>query len=1037
MSTTITKVTDITTIDSGTLAALTPLELKSLTTIQLGALTADQLSGLSATLVSMLPLKYIPAAALKGISTTAIEGLAVKFLSVAQIAELSAPQIAKLTTKQMLALQPAQFNALTSVGALSADQLGALKATVFKGLTPDSISHMTTDTAAALTITQLSKLTTVDGGQLEAFTPTQVAHFLTDAITWLHNHNFSTISGTATIGSGIETSKIVESSKIVAISAPLSIAGGNGADSITGSTGTDVITGGLGNDTITGGAGADTITGGAGNDVYKYNAGDSIVGSVDLLIGSFDGYSADLVKLNDIVGTLSLLPSQSISALSEADFNTLLNSTNGTGTHFKGGNNTSIAQLTDGTSKYWAIDLNGDGSFTGGTDLLINVTDSTTLTSVTVETFGVRLPTLSTISTVTDAIEDTEKEISFANLMALADEADVDGTVTAFVVKSVASGTLKIGGNPWVAGNNDVINSANIAFWTPAANANGELSAFSVVAKDNGGYESLTHVSVQVAVAAVNDAPVLTTTALTISEGGTVTLTSNNLAATDVEGDALTFNVSGIIGGIFKQNDGGGNGATAISSFTNAQIASGAIRFVHDGTETAAAFDVTVGDGTLTTTPPISATITYTGVNDQTPILTANALTVTEGQTEVLSASNFAATDADLNSDQTTLTFAVSAITGGAFQLVSNSSVVTSFTNTQIANGAIRFVHDGNELPAAFSTQVSDGTNESSVATAAIIYTSVNDIPTLTTISTSALTGVEDTEKMISFTELQTAGNAADVDGTVTGFVVRTVLTGTLKIGATSSEATAFDASTNATIDATHFAYWIPAANANGTLNAFSVVAKDNSDAVSASAIPVQVAVTPVEDEATGSLSISGTAQVGNTLASSFSPSDPDGAIIGINYGWFLNSNLVSASSYYAPTAAGSLYVQATTTDALGGTTLFTSGAVSIAAPVPQTLVAQFGGRIGGAGATEVFNVYLVANHAYIINEKGSTYGYGSLRDPYLRLNNSSGSQIAANDDYGSLDSQISFTPSESGYYLIVAGAFSANTGTYTVLVFG
>ncbi|MEI7796929.1 MAG: hypothetical protein WCI06_09885, partial [Methylococcaceae bacterium] len=193
----------------------------------------------------------------------------------------------------------------------------------------------------------------------------------------------------------------------------------------------------------------------------------------------------------------------------------------------------------------------------------------------------------------------------------------------------------------------------------------------------------------------------------------------------------------------------------------------------------------------------------------------------------------------------------------------------------------------------------------------------------------------------------------------------------------------------------------------------------------------------PVDDAATGSLSISGTAQVGNTLAYSFSPSDPDGGIIGISYGWFLNSNWVSANSFYAPTGAGSLYVQATTTDALGGTTLFTSGAVSIAAPVPQTLVAQFGGNIGGAGATEVFNVYLVANHAYIINEKGSTYGYGSLRDPYLRLNNSSGSQITANDDYGSLDSQISFTPSESGYYLIVAGAFSANTGTYTVLVFG
>ncbi len=595
MSTTITAETDITTIDTATLAALTSLELKSLTRTQLGALSSVQLSAFSASLVSMLPLKYIPTGALAGILTGSISGLAVKSLSVDQIAGLSSTQLPALTTTQMAALQPAQFNTLTSIGALSSTQLGAIKATSLKGLTTDSISNMTTDTVVALTSLQLAKLTTVNGGQLEAFTPAQVAHFSTAAITWLHNQSFSTIRGIATTGSGIETSGITT---VTVLMPPVSVnggtgndliafncsvtntsidggtgddaiifnnavtdttitggagidtvtlgnfantlsvidveqvTGGTGADSITGSASSDTIIGGSGADTITGGAGADSITGGTGNDgndVYKYNTGDSIIDSVDSLIGEFSGYTFDTVKLNNAVGTLyvSVVPSEGISALTVDAINTFLSGQPLSGVHFKGGTNTSIAQLTYGTSKYWAIDLDGDGTFNSTNDLLINVTGST-LTNVTVETFGVRLPTLSTITNVTAATEDTEKEISFSDLIGLANEADTDGTVTAFVVKSVNSGTLKIGTLDFNATTNATIDSDHAAHWTPAANANGlAIDAFSVVAKDNGGYESITPVSVQVAVTAVNNAPTATNldTAETYTEDTPLNLT--------------------------------------------------------------------------------------------------------------------------------------------------------------------------------------------------------------------------------------------------------------------------------------------------------------------------------------------------------------------------------------------------------------------------------------------------------------------------------------------------------------------------------
>jgi len=84
----------------------------------------------------------------------------------------------------------------------------------------------------------------------------------------------------------------------------------------------------------------------------------------------------------------------------------------------------------------------------------------------------------------------------------------VDGSVTAFVIKSVESGTLLLGNSigtatPWVAGSNDTLTSVINAYWTPATNATGVLTAFTVVAKDNSGVESYAAIPVNVAVAAL------------------------------------------------------------------------------------------------------------------------------------------------------------------------------------------------------------------------------------------------------------------------------------------------------------------------------------------------------------------------------------------------------------------------------------------------------------------------------------------------------------------------------------------------------
>ena len=68
----------------------------------------------------------------------------------------------------------------------------------------------------------------------------------------------------------------------------------------------------------------------------------------------------------------------------------------------------------------------------------------------------------------------------------------------------------------WAASTNDTIDATHHAYWTPAADANGTLDAFAVVARDNLGAESTGNVTAQIAVTPVNDAPTLTTFAATI-----------------------------------------------------------------------------------------------------------------------------------------------------------------------------------------------------------------------------------------------------------------------------------------------------------------------------------------------------------------------------------------------------------------------------------------------------------------------------------------------------------------------------------------
>ncbi|MGF1461513.1 MAG: cadherin-like domain-containing protein, partial [Leptolyngbyaceae cyanobacterium] len=266
---------------------------------------------------------------------------------------------------------------------------------------------------------------------------------------------------------------------------------------------------------------------------------------------------------------------------------------------------------------------------------------------------------------------------------------------------------------------------------------------------------------------AVNDAPVVEANTLTIGEGETVTLNldSVNLLTTDEVGEStaeeLSYDIQSVTNGFFQRVEGEVVTKLGVSddAFTQADVDNGLIQFVHDGSETAPTYQLRVvdsglpGDGfdALPIGQSTSADITFLADND-TPIITKNEISLTEGATFTVTAANLAATDVE--EDNATLSFTITSISGGRFELLDapNGTVVTvlaapdqasqSFTQAQITDGLIQFVNDpATDTPPAYTVEVSDAGRltaasdpdadliETASDMAAVDFTAVNDVP--------------------------------------------------------------------------------------------------------------------------------------------------------------------------------------------------------------------------------------------------------------------------------------------------------------------
>ena len=142
-------------------------------------------------------------------------------------------------------------------------------------------------------------------------------------------------------------------------------------------------------------------------------------------------------------------------------------------------------------------------------------------------------------------------------------------------------------------------------------------------------------------------------------------------------------------------------------------------------------------------------------------------------------------------------------------------------------------------------------------------------------------TGNEDSTITITFEDLFNKSNATTNYGSVTGFKITNVTSGTLYIGTEP-----WSAHTNDTVDATHNAYWSPISLTFGHQAAFDVVAVTDNEEVSLSPVQAYIDVSHVNHAPTGSVGIDGEAVQDSTLTVNTALLVDSDGLATLNYQW-------------------------------------------------------------------------------------------------------------------------------------------------------
>jgi VCBS repeat-containing protein len=292
---------------------------------------------------------------------------------------------------------------------------------------------------------------------------------------------------------------------------------------------------------------------------------------------------------------------------------------------------------------------------------------------------------------------------------------DVDSSMLTWSILTAAShGTASASGK----------GAAKAISYTPTANYNG-TDSFVVQVSDGTATDTIT---VNVTIAAVNDAPVANAQSVSTAEDTAKAIT---LTGSDVEGSTLTYSV------VAGPSHGTLSGSAPALTYTPAANYNGSDRFTFKA-----------NDGTLYSNPA-KVSITVTAVNDA-PVITEGASTsvsMSEDGSPTAFSLTLHATDVD--SSMLTWSILTAASHGTASASGKGAAKAISYTPTANYNGTDSFV-----------VQVSDGTATDTI-TVNVTIAAVNDAPVITEGASIIVTMSEDG----STTPFNLTLHATDVDG--------------------------------------------------------------------------------------------------------------------------------------------------------------------------------------------------------------------------------------------------------------------------------
>ena len=108
----------------------------------------------------------------------------------------------------------------------------------------------------------------------------------------------------------------------------------------------------------------------------------------------------------------------------------------------------------------------------------------------------------------------------------------------------------------------------------------------------------------------------------------------------------------------------------------------------------------------------------------------------------------------------------------------------------------------------------------------------------------------------------------------------------------------------------------------------------------------------------------------------------------------------------------------------------------SFSASVPGRYRAALQGAIatGNDGDWDFYRITAAPGDVLVIDLKGAPSGAGTLSDPYLRLYDRYGVEIAGNDDWSGLESHLEYDAfAYEGDYFVVADSYGSSAGSYTL----